>query len=134
MGGQRERRGAGRQCVRRGRAPISLDPGVHQAEGRSGRARRPSTARVLGLVSGEGVCRGRTDLRAGKVIKIDRHRPAIQRPVLRARGQPPLHAVQPLSDALRRAEERFMNLLDTLLAMRATGRGPDAVSAWSSAW
>jgi phage protein D len=53
-----------------GPAPITSIPVFSQAEGDQ-IARAAFNRAILGLVSGEGVSRGRTDLRAGKVIKID---------------------------------------------------------------
>lgn len=54
-----------------GPAPITSIPVFSQAEGDQ-IARAAFNRAILGLISGEGVCRGRTDLRAGKVIKIDK--------------------------------------------------------------
>jgi phage protein D len=49
---------------------VSDRPVMTQAEADQMAKARFNNA-VLGLIYGEGVCRGRTDLRAGKVIKID---------------------------------------------------------------
>ena len=49
---------------------LSAQPVMNQAEA-DGIAKARFNERVLGFITGEGVCFGRTDLRAGKVIKID---------------------------------------------------------------